>query len=260
MIYVFPFFMIFSRFFTAILFFTFASFFSLSLAFAGTSESINYLLDKVNIEIDRNSLLDRSLFYLYKKESPEYISEIFMLESKNKQFLFDKIFTTQTFTETSQNISFLKDIETYTQTDIWAVLELSENREKTTDEYIALGEILLESTNSQIESFSAQEKGLKQKVSSLKKKISQLKKEYKKKLTTWESGPIENLESQIKEVSRELIEKEMNYEKIKIYKKRLISSEKKLKNRLTGAKENRDALIKNVKVKGESGKFIEAIE
>lgn len=247
--------MIFFRFFSAslILFFTLP-------VFAGTQESFIFLTEKINTQLDRNSMLSRSLSYLYIQSDPEYLSELFFLEQKNKSYILDKINTTKTFSEISQNISFFTDIDTYINTDIWGVLDTSYNRTETTDEYIALGDILLKSSDSRIESFSAQGKGLKKEISIVQKKVSQLKKEYKKSLYGWDSEKIESFESQIVENSQFLLERELQYEKIQAYNKRISQSRKNLYNRLTGAKENRDALIKNVRVQGDSGKFIEAIE
>lgn len=238
--------------------------FSFSLLFPSFSrayqlESFQFVIEKTKETVKRNSMLESSISFIKTQQEKEFLSNEFTMEQRTKDYLLQQ-WMIPSSEKNGEDISFFSDISSYLEMDIWGVLEKSSDRMKTTDEYIAKGEILHSSLLKQHETFSAQVKGLNISISALKKEVSAHRKEYKNYLQGWNAEKINESKALILEKSNLLLDNQLEVERLNAYLKRLKNSDTLLQQKLQGAQENRDALIKNVRVQSESGKFIEAIE
>lgn len=229
-------------------------------------ESHNFVMKKMQEEIKRGVMLQKSLSFIHVRYMEYETSPLFTLEHINKDFIRNIHFqnTSDNFSETSQILAQFKDIDVFINRDIWNELEMYGDdeirREQHINAYISMGEILLKNARSMGKTFEASVAFLQSEVSRLKKERQEYVKNYQLAVQNWDSENIKERENNIISVSQEYTLREIAYIKFSEYNKRMQYYSQEIEKTVFAVQENKDALVKNVKVKLESGKYIKAIQ
>jgi len=269
-----------------VIFVVFIAFFSLfgkigsNVAFANFSDeeisedisihlySHEYLMDTSRQTLERSLILKKSLQYMYlkNKKSEGLYPDLYLLEKENKDFIFNALEKSRStdFSRPAQYMAKLRDLETFANRDIVAELDtIGEDYKKREDyinEYIALGDILEKTSSDDAVYFESFFKSVKAEVSDLQNQKKTLLKEYEVLVKNKNIQEVEKIKKEVIEVSKKLAPKELQVITYGVFAKKVPEVSKNLEKRLNAVKENKDALIKNVKIKLESGKYINIIE
>ncbi len=158
----------------------------------------------------------------------------------------------------------IKDVHIFASRDIVSELDIVgeeyAERESHIEKYLALGEILQKSSTQYEHFFRNSIKELKSDISSLQKRKKILVKNYKNSINSKNVREAVEIEKEIFEISENLSKKELKNIEYSIYLDQLKKEGDTLGKKIKAVKENKNALIKNVKIKQESGKYINIIE
>ena len=218
--------------------------------------------------LDRNFLLFHSLRYLYAKNffASNLYSDVYFLEEKNRLFMEKTLELEQNknFSRVLQYMGALRDFETFAKRDIIKELEIVgddyKKREDYISHYIHLGTILKKSSQDFLLYFSATNKTLSAEISDLRSQRKALLKSYEQLITDGNGKKSEEVGKQIRDISLQLGEKELAQIRYKIFLKKDKRDNTIITEKVNAVLENKDALIKNVKVKRKSGEYIKIIE
>lgn len=234
------------------------TFFFLKIAYS--SEVFKYMLNKNDLYKVPSTMLLRSVRYSKSLSLPIYESKIFVLQGIQNKFLKEKFIFTKLMSSKHENFIFIQEIEKFLRIDIWNRLEHSKSRSSAVENYIKEGDLLLLKVSEKVRSLSNQEKVLKSDIKTHEKEKKLILKEYVSLLEGWDPRKLNELKKSLIELDNIIVRKNLDYQSVKIYLKRLKSSMDVLNKKVIGAKDNKDALIKNVKVKKSSGQYIDVIE
>jgi len=203
---------------------------------------------------------------MYAKNIDVSDMDLYALEKNNKSFASSivKQGDVESFSYLAQDMAKLRDIKTFIERDIVSELDLIgenyEKREVHIDSYLRLGELLQKTSEGSIASFKGVTKSLKSEVSALRNQKKQLFKGYENSIKEKNIKKSKELEEKIVKNSEKLTPKELKNISFSVLLNDLIPQNIALKKRINAVQENKDALIKNVKIKLESGKYINIIE
>ncbi len=227
-----------------------------------------YLMNTSKKVLDQNLILTRSLRYMYSKNTPilESYSDVYSLEEVNKSFILNTIKNNDNnrFSDPVKYMAKLKDVEVFAERDIVEELNIIgeeySKREQHINEYLGLGDFLKKSSNDDIKYLKSFSESLDGEVSELQNKRKTLFKEYELSLKNKNIKQIDIIETNIQKVSEELTPKEVKKVAYKFLLNRFSDVDSIILKRTNAVSENKDALIKNVKIKLQSGKYINIIE
>jgi hypothetical protein len=234
------------------------SFFFIKIAYS--SEVFEYMINKNDLFKIPSTMLLRSVRYSESLSLPIYKSNIFVLQVIQSKFIKQKFVFTKLMISKHENFIFIQEIEKFLRIDIWNKLENSNDRSTTVEKYIQEGEFLSSRVNEKVRSLSNQENFLKTDIKKHNNNRKIIFKKYVNLLGGWDPRELNNLKKELIEIDNIITRKNLDYQSVKIYLKRLRNSIDNLNKKVLGAKDNKDALIKNVKVKKSSGQYINVIE
>jgi len=229
-------------------------------------DSHNFLINKSEIIVNRNMVLFRSVRYMYAKNAPIPDSDLYLLEKENKDFTFNAIEKSngENFSRSAQYMAKIRDIETFASRNIVAELDIIgedyEKRENYIKDYLELGVILKKGSNNYAQYFSATAKSLKSEILNLRNQQKKMLKSYEISVKNKNIKNSEKIEQDILEIAAEITPKELAKIRYSVFLKQISKSNSILEKRINAVIENKDALIKDVKIKLESGKYINIIE
>ncbi len=225
-----------------------------------TKTAFEYLLSKNTSDYEISHLLSNTLSLNIRiSKGSEDIPVAQYLFEQNRVFLLNKKDSTPA-TVFSNDIKIVQDAAYYTSLDVWEFLDGFADREKGVHQYIDWGKTLLHAIDQNDIQKDEQVTELKSQISGHNKSLKERSAAYSKAVESGDAVAMETLKSQKAEIAHTISLLESQLEEVNKRTKSITSYQKTIKNLVQGAEENRDALIKNVKVKSPSGSYIKAIE
>lgn len=227
---------------------------------AGTDGYI-FLKEKISSQYRAENMINQTKNFAAYRSTLFLNTDLYTMGTQNKIFLIDHIQDTYEQTDESALLEQKNSLSRMKEVDIWNYLEKKEDRKKALDHYISLGEQTLQINTRESGFLTSKISQLKTRIKEKKKEISVLEKSFKNALASKnpDATIVSKLQNDIIEKTTTLSELETEYQKnIAIngeYSKEVIA----FRNKINALKENYDAVVKNVRVKEASGKFIDVI-
>lgn len=222
--------------------------------------AFEYLLEKHSSIVEEKKLLLYGMqinTLLSLPENQEFPEDY--LHDQNRSFLLEKNDTMPLATYTD-DIKIQKDADFFVRLDVWEYLKGFENRERGTNQYIEWGKSLLLAIEKNNTQKTAQIEEINAKIDEEEELLSIASKKYTESIIAGNESQSIVLKEEKAQHSRTISLLESTAEELSKRNKTIQAYTKTIQQKVQGAEENKDALIKNVRVKSPSGSYINAIE
>lgn len=222
--------------------------------------SFEYLLQKNNILLTQNQLLLTGMHYAVLLSLPQQEDPTtHFLMSQNRSFLTAKNDSIPSV-YFSDDVKILRDAEFFVRLDVWAYLDTFTDRERGTAQYISWGKSLLQAIENANIQKDTRLDTINAEISAQKKLLSTASSSYSSAVSSGDSITIDKYKQAKAEIARQISLLESTKEELSKQTKSVNSYQKTIQQRVLGAEENKDALIKNVKIKIPSAEYINAVQ
>lgn len=207
----------------------------------------SYLIKQAEQEVDAEQIFLRTLQYIEVEQSPRYFSHLFFLLDESMEYLNDQVEKQSQFSSDEFAQSLQWNIESFTNMGSWNFMKGSEKRSETFEEYMILGQDILEVSVEQYNEWEVNSKLLRSEISALKKEYSALQKQIPSLVSqNADAQQIADLKQKIRETVISLSEKETERIEIIQHQKKMKPQIEMLQQDLEQAEKYKDALIKEV--------------